>query len=69
MQDLLRCNEFEKAKFTLLYHQSIYFTFFFPLFVLMLIYDVIVSLMGLRNLASGIIVRAERPLHVDGQRR
>jgi SAM-dependent methyltransferase len=69
MQDLLRCNGFEKAKFTLLYHQSIYFTFFFPLFVLMLIYDVIVSLMGLRNLASGIIVRAERPLHVDGQRR
>jgi SAM-dependent methyltransferase len=69
IQDLLRCNGFEKAKFTLLYHQSIYFTFFFPLFILMLTYDVIVSLMGFRNLASGIIVRAKRPLHVDGQRR
>jgi SAM-dependent methyltransferase len=63
IQDLLRCNGFENVKFTLLYHQSVYFTFFFPLFVLMLAYDLIVSLIGVRNLASGIVLRAERPRH------
>src|SRR5207248_3756712 len=61
MQDLLRQNGFDNAKFTLLYYQSTYFTFFFPLFVLMLFYDAVVSLLGVRNLASGIIVDADRP--------
>ena len=68
MQDLLKWNGFENAKFTLLYHQSIYFTFFFPLFALMLAYDTVVSLIGIRNLASGIIVKAERPQRADGRR-
>ena len=67
MQDLLRRNGFENAKFTLLYYQSTYFTFFFPLFVLMLFYDVLVSLFEVRNLASGIIVEAERLCNPGGQ--
>lgn len=69
VQNLLKWNGFENVQFTLLYHQSIYFTFFFPLFVMMLAYDTIVSLIGIRNLASGIIVKAERPQRVDGPRR
>jgi SAM-dependent methyltransferase len=60
IQNLLKQNGFKNAKFTLLYYQSTYFTFFFPLFVLMLLYDVAVSRFGVRNLASGIIVEAER---------
>jgi SAM-dependent methyltransferase len=67
MQDLLRRNEFENTKFTLLYYQSTYFTFFFPLFVLTLFYDLLVSLFGIRNLASGIIVEAERLRNPGGQ--
>ena len=67
MQDLLKSNGFQNAKFTLLYYQSIYFTFFFPLFVLMLLYDLLVSLMGVRNLASGIIVKAQCSHDPDGQ--
>lgn len=68
IQDLLWSNGLENAKVILFYYQSIYFTFFFPLFVMMVAYDTIVSLIGIRNLASGIIVRAERPYYqVDGQ--
>jgi SAM-dependent methyltransferase len=61
VQDLLERNGFENARFSLLYYQSVYFDFFFPLFVLMLGYDLIASMLGIRNLASGIIVTAERP--------
>jgi len=61
VQDLLDRNGFENTKFELLYYQSIYFDFFFPLFLLMLGYDLIVSILGIRNLASGIIVTTERP--------
>jgi SAM-dependent methyltransferase len=67
MQDLLRQNGFENAKFTLLYYQSTYYTFFFPLFVLMLFYDFVVSMFGVRNLASGIILEAERSRNPGGQ--
>lgn len=67
IEDLLKRNGFRNGKFILLYYQSIYFTFFFPLFAVMLTYDVIVSLLGIRNLASGIIITAERPRHADGQ--
>ena len=65
IQDLLIFNRFRNAKLVCLYYQSIYFTFFFPLFMLMLAYDIIVWLLGVRNLASGILVRAKRPCHVD----
>ena len=58
---LLERNGFTSMSFTLLYYQSVYFNFFYPLFILMLGYDLIASMLGIRNLASGIIVTAQRP--------
>lgn len=62
VEELLHRNGFANVRFTLFYYQSIYFTFFFPLYLLMLGYDLIASALGIRNLASGIIVSAERVL-------
>ena len=62
IKNLLHHHGFTNTKFNLLYYQSVYFNFFFPLFILMLVYDLISSVLGIRNLASGIIVTAERPL-------
>jgi SAM-dependent methyltransferase len=61
IEDLLNRNGFVNVRFTLFYYQSIYFTFFFPLYLLMLCYDLTAYVLGVRNLASGIIVMAERP--------
>jgi len=61
VRDLLRCNGFENFSFDFLYYQSSYFNFFFPLYILMLAYDLIASALGIRNLASGIVVTAELP--------
>jgi SAM-dependent methyltransferase len=63
VRDLLACNGFDNFSFDFLYYQSIYFNFFFPLYVLVLAYDLIASALGIRNLASGIVVTAERPPH------
>jgi hypothetical protein len=60
VRDLLDCNGFENPRFDFLYYQSVYFNFCFPLYVLMLVYDLIASMLGIRNLASGIVVTAER---------
>jgi SAM-dependent methyltransferase len=60
VRDLLDGNGFENLRFDFLYYQSIYFNFFYPLYLLMLTYDLIASLLGVRNLASGIVVTAER---------
>ena len=62
IKDLLDRNGFTNARFNLLYYQSIYFNFFYPLFILMLLYDLIASMLGIRNLASGIIVTAKTPV-------
>ena len=61
IKELLDRNGFTNTQFNLLYYQSTYFNFLFPLFLLMLAYDLIASMLGIRNLASGIIVTAERP--------
>ena len=61
VQDLLDRNGFEKLRFDFLYYQSVYFNFFFPFYVLMLAYDLTAAALGIRNLASGIVVTAERP--------
>jgi SAM-dependent methyltransferase len=61
IRDLLVRNGFENYNFIFLYYQSIYFNFFFPLYILMLGYDLIAAALGIRNLASGIVVTAERP--------
>jgi len=60
VHDLLDCNGFKNLRFDFLYYQSVYFNFCFPLYLLMLVYDLIASALGIRNLASGIVVTAER---------
>ena len=60
VQDLLDRNGFKNARFTFLYYQSMYFNFFFPLYLLMVSYDLTASALRIRNLASGIIVTAVR---------
>jgi SAM-dependent methyltransferase len=62
VQNLLDQNGFKNAKYTLSFYQSIYFEFFFPLFFMVLAYDLIAWRLGIRNLASTIMVMAERPL-------
>jgi SAM-dependent methyltransferase len=62
LRDLLDYNGFENCSFDFLYYQSIYFNFFFPLYLVMLAYDLIASALGIRNLASGIVVTAENRL-------
>lgn len=52
---------FQNPQFTFRYYQSIYFDFFFPLYALMLVYDLLVSGLRIRNLACAILVTAERP--------
>ncbi len=61
MRALLARNGFENAKFTFRYYQSIYYDFFFPLYIVMLSYDLLVWRLGIRNLACAILVTAERP--------
>jgi ubiquinone/menaquinone biosynthesis C-methylase UbiE len=51
----------ENPNYILTYYQSMYFTSFFPLFCVMVGYDLMVWACGIRNLASGILVIAERP--------
>ena len=61
IKELLDCLGFQNVRFDFFYYQSVYFDFFFPLFILMVLYDMTASALGIRNLASGIIVTAERP--------
>ena len=61
VQDLLEQNGLTNVKFKLSFYQSIYFEFFFPLFCAVLAYDLITWSLGIRNLASTIMVMAERP--------
>lgn len=60
IRELLERNRFGNCRFELLYYQSIYFDFFAPLYIVMLAYDLLAWKLGIRNLASGIIVTAER---------
>lgn len=58
---LINRNGLKNENYILTYYQSLYFTSFFPLFCLMVSYDLMVWACGIRNLASGILVIAERP--------
>jgi SAM-dependent methyltransferase len=62
VQELLDRNGFINVKYSLSFYQSIYFEFFFPLFCVVLAYDLMAWGLGIRNLASTIMVMAERPL-------
>jgi ubiquinone/menaquinone biosynthesis C-methylase UbiE len=57
----LEHNGFINARFILSYYQSMYFSYFLPVYLIMLVYDLVAWGSGIRNLASGILVTAERP--------
>jgi|GEM_PF-673352 SAM-dependent methyltransferase len=61
IKDLLRANGLTNDRFVFTYYQSMYFTPFFPLFCVMVSYDLLLWALGIRNLASGMLVIAERP--------
>jgi SAM-dependent methyltransferase len=61
VRDLLDRNGFRNTHFYFLFYQSLYFNFCFPLFALILLYDLIAWAVRIRNLASGIVVTAQRP--------
>jgi SAM-dependent methyltransferase len=67
VQRLLECTGFKNLRFTFRYYQSIYFDFFFPLYVVMLAYDLAISFLGIRNLACAILVTAEQPSAEPGR--
>jgi ubiquinone/menaquinone biosynthesis C-methylase UbiE len=60
VQKLLRENRLKNERYIFTYYQSIYFTSFFPLFCIMVSYDLMVWALRIRNLASGMLVTAER---------
>jgi ubiquinone/menaquinone biosynthesis C-methylase UbiE len=68
VRELLERNGFCNARFAFRYYQSIYFDFCFPLYVLALVYDLLVWAVGVRNLACGILVTAQRPPLPDAGR-
>jgi ubiquinone/menaquinone biosynthesis C-methylase UbiE len=62
VQRLLERNGFENWQITFRYYQAIYFDFFFPLYALMLIYDLITWRLGVRNLSCAMMVTAEQAM-------
>jgi SAM-dependent methyltransferase len=61
IRGLLERNGFTRLTFYYRYYQSIYFDFLFPIYLLMLGYDLLVWFLGIRNLACGILVVAQLP--------
>jgi hypothetical protein len=57
---LLDRNGFEDAQFSFRYYQAIYYDFFMPLYCVMVLYDLVMWFLGIRNLACGILVTAAR---------
>jgi ubiquinone/menaquinone biosynthesis C-methylase UbiE len=55
---LLERHGFHDARFSFRFYQSIYFNFFLPFYVPMLLYDLIIWRLGVRNLACAILVTA-----------
>ncbi len=58
---MLRRSGLHKPIYVFTHYQSPYFVSFFPLFCLSVAYDFLNRIVGIRNLASGILVIAERP--------
>lgn len=61
IRGLLYRSGFQNLRFTFRYYQSIYFDFCFPLYALMLIYDLLAWVLRIPNLACAILVTAEQP--------
>jgi SAM-dependent methyltransferase len=60
IKKLLGKNGFQVKNYICFYYQSIYFDFCLPLYLVMLSYDLIVWRLGIRNLACGMIMIAEK---------
>ena len=60
MRKVIQSSGFHNQRFSFRYYQSIYFDFCFPLFALVLMYDLLIWSFGIRNLACAILVTAER---------
>jgi SAM-dependent methyltransferase len=60
VRKLVRDNRLRNERYVFTYYQSLYFTSFFPLFCVMVSYDLLLWKFGIRNLASGMLVTAER---------
>ncbi len=60
MHRLLEDNGFEIVHRELRYYQSIYYTFFVPLYLLMVLYDLIVWKLGVENLACQMLFVARK---------
>lgn len=60
IQKLLDRHGFSNYQFVFRYYQSIYYDFFFPLYAIMLLYDLVIWFFGIRNLACGILFVASR---------
>jgi SAM-dependent methyltransferase len=57
---LIEHNGFQNPSFTFRYYQSIYFDFCFPLYIVMLVYDLFTWIFCIRNLACALLLTAER---------
>ena len=60
VERLLRANGLQATRYIFYYYQSVYFNFFVPLYLAMLIYDLILWRLRIRNLACGMVVVAEK---------
>jgi ubiquinone/menaquinone biosynthesis C-methylase UbiE len=60
MENLLRKNGFDPVDVVPSYYQSQYFSFCFPLFVASAAYELLIWLLGLRNLAAYLLVVARK---------
>ena len=59
--NLLHKNGFDRIEVTPGYYQSPYFSIFFPLFVLSAAYELLVWLLGAKNMAAYLLVVARKP--------
>ena len=66
IRDILCKNGFIIHKFEFRYYQSIYFDFFFPLYILMLLYDLTTWFFSIKGLACAILVEGSKPLPEHG---
>lgn len=65
---LLARNGLHNARFTFRYYQSIYFDFCFPLYAVMLTYDLLIWVLRIRNLACAMLVSATRAADCSARR-
>lgn len=60
IKQLLGKHGFEIIEIKLSYYQSRYFNFFFPLFLISVIYEILLMVMGVKDLCAYILVVARK---------